>query len=44
MVRILERNGVQVQKIKTDKPGYVVYEDEWQMVAEPFRKGTIPRR
>ena len=44
MVRILERNGVLVRKIKTDKPGYVVYEDEWQLVAEPFRKGTLPKR
>jgi len=31
-------------KITTDKPGYVIYEDEWQLVAEPFRKGTMPRR
>ena len=44
MVRILERNGIYVKKIRTDKPGYVVYEDEWQLVAEPFRKGTMPRR
>lgn len=44
MVRILERNGISVRKIKTDKPGYIVYEDEWQLVAEPFRKGTLPRR
>jgi hypothetical protein len=43
MVRILERNGIYVKKIRTDKPGYVVYEDEWQIVAEPFRKGTMPR-
>ncbi len=43
MVRILERNGIYVKKIRTDKPGYVIYEDEWQLVAEPFRKGTIPR-
>src|SRR5581483_12246570 len=33
MVQILERNGIYVKKIKTDKPGYVVYEDEWQLVA-----------
>jgi hypothetical protein len=39
MVHILERNGVYVKKIRTDKPGYVIYEDEWQLVAEPFRKG-----
>lgn len=44
MVRILERNGIYVKKIRTDKPGYLVYEDEWQIVAEPFRKGTLPRR
>jgi hypothetical protein len=44
MVHLLERHGIFVKKIKTDKPGYVVYEDEWQLVAEPFRKGTLPRR
>jgi hypothetical protein len=44
MVRILERNGIYVKKIRTDKPGYVIYEDEWQLVAEPFRKGTLPKR
>jgi hypothetical protein len=44
MVRVLERNGISVKKIKTDKPGCVVYEDESQLVAEPFRKGTLPKR
>jgi hypothetical protein len=44
MVQILERNGIYVKKVRTDKPGYVIYEDEWQLVAEPFRKGTMPRR
>ena len=44
MVRVLERNGIYVRKIRTDKPGYLIYEDEWQIVAEPFRKGTMPRR
>jgi hypothetical protein len=43
MARILARNGISVRKIKTDKPGYVVYEDEWQLVAEPFREGTLPK-
>jgi hypothetical protein len=43
MVGILERNGIYVKKIRTDRPGYVIYEDEWQLVAEPFRKGTMPR-
>ena len=44
MVQILERNGIYVKKIRTDKPGYVTYEDDWQLVAEPFRKGTMPRK
>ncbi|HVC47252.1 MAG TPA: hypothetical protein VND90_08385 [Terracidiphilus sp.] len=44
MVRILERHGIYVKKIKTEKPGYLVYEDDWQVVAEPFRKGTLPRK
>src|ERR1700730_1845397 len=43
MVQILERNGIYVKKIRTDKPGYVIYEDEWQLVAESFRKVTMPR-
>jgi hypothetical protein len=41
MVRILERNGIYVKKIRTNKPGYLIYEDKWQLVAEPFRKGTM---
>jgi hypothetical protein len=44
MVQILERNCVFVQKIRTDRPGYLIYEDEWQLVAEPFRKGTMSRK
>lgn len=44
MVQILECNGIYVKKIRTDKPGYMIYKDEWQIVAEPFRKGTLRRR
>jgi hypothetical protein len=44
MVRVLERNGIYVKKIRTEKPGYVIYEDDWQLVAEPFRKDTLPRK
>jgi hypothetical protein len=44
MVQVLERHGIYVKKIRTDKPGYVIYEDQWQLVAEPFRKGTLTRR
>jgi hypothetical protein len=37
-------NGIYVQKIRSDRPGYMIYEDEWQIDAEPFRKGTMPGR
>jgi hypothetical protein len=33
---ILEQNGLYVRVIKEQRPGYVVYEDEYQVVAEPF--------
>lgn len=36
LVGILENHGVAVQMLKTDKIGYVVYEDNFQIVAEPF--------
>ena len=35
MADILEENGVFVWQIKAPKVGYVVYEDEHQVVAEP---------
>lgn len=36
LVAILENHGVAVQMLKTNRVGYVVYEDEYQIVAEPF--------
>ena len=33
---ILEANGYAVSMITTARPGYVVYEDDHQIVAEPF--------
>jgi hypothetical protein len=44
MVRILERNRIYVKKIRTDKPGYVIYEDGWQLVAEPLPTANIKKR
>ena len=35
-VSILEKHGVFVETIETERPGYTVYEDEFQVVAEPF--------
>jgi hypothetical protein len=36
MCRILEQNGVYVRVFKARRPGYIVYQDEHQVVAEPF--------
>ena len=36
MIALLESNGVWIRMIKTARPGYIVYEDDWQIVAEPF--------
>ncbi len=33
---ILERHGMAVRMIHTDRPGYVLYEDEFQIAAYPF--------
>lgn len=37
---ILEHHGISVRVLKTDRVGYIVYEDEYQIVAEPFAKET----
>ncbi len=34
--RILDSNGVPITVLRTKRLGYVVYEDEFQIVAEPF--------
>lgn len=34
---ILHAHGVEVEVIRSSRPGYIVYEDEYQAVAEPFQ-------
>jgi hypothetical protein len=34
---VLHRHGCEVERLTTDRPGYVVYEDDYQVVAEVFR-------
>ena len=36
IVSILEERGSHVTMIKSSKPGYIVYQDDHQIVAEPF--------
>ena len=36
LTKVLARNGHKAELITTSKPGYIVYEDEIQVIAEPF--------
>ena len=36
LAQILDAHGVGVDMLRTERPGYVVYEDEHQVAAEPF--------
>jgi hypothetical protein len=36
MVALLKRHDVPVRMIKSARPGYIVYEDDFQVVAVPF--------
>jgi len=36
MAGILESHDVAVEIITTDRPGYITYEDDYQIAAEPF--------
>ena len=40
LARILHSHGIEVETIKTERPGYVVYEDKHQVAAEPFKDTT----
>ena len=37
LAQILQAHGVTVDVLYTERPGYVVYEDEFQVAAEPFK-------
>ncbi|WP_135503844.1 hypothetical protein [Roseovarius aestuariivivens] len=36
LIALLEEAGYPIEMLRTRKPGFVVYEDAWQIVAEPF--------
>ena len=40
LARLLHSHGIEVETIKTERPGYVVYEDKHQVAAEPFKETT----
>ena len=40
VAEILGRHGHRVEMLKESRPGYLLYEDEFQVVAEPFADST----
>jgi hypothetical protein len=36
IAQIMRRNGTEVQELRTARPGFEVFADEYQVVAEPF--------
>jgi len=41
LVAFLEHKDVVVEELRTEKPGYIVYEDEHQVAAMPFAHETF---
>ena len=37
MAAILEMHGIPVEILKQARPGYVIYEDQYQLIAEPYQ-------
>ena len=36
LISVLKEQGYQISMLRTERPGFVVYEDKFQVVAEPF--------
>jgi hypothetical protein len=41
LVALLVHKDVPVEELRTERPGYIVYEDEHQIAAEPFMQETL---
>lgn len=41
LVTLLDQRDAAVEELRTTKPGYIVYEDEYQVAAVPFSKDTF---
>ena len=37
LAAVLDANDIRTEMLTADQPGYIVYEDEFQVLAEPFR-------
>lgn len=34
--KVLDQHGIRTEMLTTERPGYIVFEDEWQIAAVPF--------
>ena len=41
LVTLLEHKDIRVEMLTTERPGYIVYEDRYQVVAMPFDADTL---
>jgi hypothetical protein len=41
LVALLEHKGISVSELRSDRPGYILYEDAQQVVAMPFEQETF---
>lgn len=41
LMALLDHKGIPVEELRTEKPGYIVYEDDNQVAAIPFATETI---
>jgi len=41
LCELLEHKRIAVTELRTEKPGYIVYQDEYQVVAMPFENETF---
>jgi hypothetical protein len=37
LASLLEQHGIATRRLRTQRPGYIVYEDQYQIAAVPFR-------
>ena len=42
-VSLLREQGVPIEMIKSEDPGTIIYEDDWQVAAKPRKKNRIRR-
>ena len=43
LAALLEHKDILVRELRTDRPGYIVYEDDHQVAAIPFSRDTFNR-